>query len=79
MFGLGLVDWPKIVVILNNSLNEEIVVVSCILVEIDPFSIEMFSSPNWYGRNWKIKINNKPTQMSGFCFGGPLGPKFELF
>jgi hypothetical protein len=21
----------------------------------------------------------KPTQMSGFIFGGPLGPKFELF
>jgi hypothetical protein len=21
----------------------------------------------------------KPTQMSGFIFGGPLGPNFELF
>ena len=21
----------------------------------------------------------KPTQMSGFLFGGPLGPNFELF
>ena len=21
----------------------------------------------------------KPTQMSGFIFGGPYGPKFELF
>jgi hypothetical protein len=21
----------------------------------------------------------KPTQLSGFIFGGPLGPKFELF
>ena len=21
----------------------------------------------------------KPTQMSGFILGGPLGPKFELF
>ena len=22
---------------------------------------------------------NKPTEMSGFIFGGPLGPYFELF
>ena len=28
----------------------------------------------------RIKIiNNKPTQLSGFIFGGPLGPYFELF
>ena len=28
----------------------------------------------------RIKIiNNKPTQMSGFFIGGPLGPNFELF
>jgi len=23
--------------------------------------------------------NRKPTQLSGFLFGGPLGPYFELF
>jgi hypothetical protein len=23
--------------------------------------------------------NRKPTQMSGVSFGGPFGPKFELF
>jgi len=23
--------------------------------------------------------NRKPTQMSGVSFGGPYGPKFELF
>jgi len=24
-------------------------------------------------------VNKKPTQLSGFVFGGPLGPKFEFF
>jgi len=27
----------------------------------------------------KPLVNNKPTQMSGFIFGGPYGPNFELF
>ena len=28
----------------------------------------------------RLSLNKqKPTQMSGFFFGGPLGPNFELF
>jgi len=27
----------------------------------------------------KAIFKSKPTQMSGFLFGGPLGPSFELF
>ena len=29
--------------------------------------------------NYCKNINNKPTQMSRYLFGGPLGPKFEPF
>ena len=30
-------------------------------------------------KNESILLKKEPTQMSGFIFGGPLGPKFELF
>ena len=29
--------------------------------------------------NYCMNINNKPTQMGGFLFGGPYDPYFELF
>ena len=31
------------------------------------------------GVNFKEINKIKPTQISGFLFGGPLGPSFELF